>query len=666
MSAVVAVPEPLSSEADRKPRAARWPADSRSRRSLAVDLGIAGKIALWTIALGTFVAVVISVFMYRASVDALVQREQATLDHSVDAATTRLVARMEITRRDAVFLSRLPSVMALARPADATGDRNTPRDQLAQVFTAMLLARPDYNAIRYIGIADGGREVVRVDRSNGGSIQRPPDRALQATDETPYFLGTVALPLGAVYVSPADLNREFGIIETPLRPVIRIATPVHDPSSGQVAGMVVVDANATYLFDLIAQVLGRETEFALTNQDGDYLIGPNPIRNYGFDLGQRYFIQDDIPELARFFDGQSGAFAGFVDWQGEEVLTAVRRFVYNPREPGRYMVLAAFVPAAEALRNISSERGRIALLAFAVIAIAAVFAVVLARRIVGPLRAMTGAASRIASGEHDLDIQALTRRSDETGALARGFEAMMREIGERERRLMVQAAELTRSNQDLGQFAYIASHDLQEPLRMVASYLELLERRYAGSLDDDAREFIAYAVDGAGRMKRLINDLLDYSRAGNAPVRAQSVDAGEVVASILRTLSIPIAESHGHVTVEPLPTITADGEQLGRVFQNLVENALKYRSRAAPRIRIVAEPIDNCWKFSVRDNGVGVDPRFADKVFEIFKRLHGRDKYPGTGIGLAICKLVVERHGGRIWVEPRPNGGSIFSFTIPR
>jgi light-regulated signal transduction histidine kinase (bacteriophytochrome) len=201
---------------------------------------------------------------------------------------------------------------------------------------------------------------------------------------------------------------------------------------------------------------------------------------------------------------------------------------------------------------------------------------------------------------------------------------------------------------------------------MVASYLQLLERRYAGSLDDDAREFIGYAVDGAGRMKRLINDLLDYSRAGNVPLRAQSVDAGEIVGTILKTLSIPIAEAHAQVTVEPLPTVTADGEQLGRVFQNLVANALKYRSRAAPRIRIVAEPIDGYWKFSVGDNGIGIDPRFADKVFEIFKRLHGRDKYPGTGIGLAICRLVVDRHGGRIWVEPRPNGGSIFNFTIPR
>ncbi|MEX2319120.1 MAG: ATP-binding protein [Bauldia sp.] len=633
---------------------------------MAVDLGIAGKIALWTIALGTFVAIVISVFMYRASVDALVQREQATLGHSVDAATTRLVARMEITRRDAVFMSRLPSVIALARPADATGDRNTPRDQLAQVFTAMLLARPDYNAIRYIGIADGGGEIVRVDRSDGGSIQRAPDRALQATDETPYFRGTAALPVGAVYVSPADLNREFGIIETPLRPVIRIATPVYDPPSGRVAGMIVVNANATYLFDLIAQVLGRETEFALANQDGDYLIGPNPMRNYGFDLGQRYFIQDDLPEMARFFDGQSGAFAGFVDWRGEEVMAAVRRIVYNPREPGRYMVLAAFVPAAEALRNISSERGRVALLAIVVIAIAAVFAVVLARRIVGPLREMTGAASRIAKGEHDLDIHALTLRIDETGALARAFEAMMREIGERESRLMVQAAELTRSNQDLAQFAYLASHDLQEPLRMVASYLELLERRFADSLDDEAREFIGYAVDGATRMKRLINDLLDYSRAGNASLRTAEVDTGELVGTVLRTLSIPIGEVHGQVTVEPMPAIAADGEQLGRVFQNLVENALKYRSRAAPRIRIAAEALDGFWKFSVRDNGIGVDPRFADKVFEIFKRLHGRDKYPGTGIGLAICKLIVDRHGGRIWVEPRPNGGSVFSFTIPR
>ena len=200
---------------------------------------------------------------------------------------------------------------------------------------------------------------------------------------------------------------------------------------------------------------------------------------------------------------------------------------------------------------------------------------------------------------------------------------------------------------------------------MVGSYLELLSRRYEGKLDNEAQEFIGFAVDGATRMKHLINDLLGYSRAGSNPLKLETVDIGEVLGPVLNTLALHIAETHADVEVGPMPKLTGDALQLGRVFQNLVENALKYRSAAPPRIRIAAEPASVGWRFSVTDNGIGIDPRFREQIFEIFKRLHGREHYSGTGIGLAVTKLVVERHGGRIWVEPAEGGGSIFLFTLP-
>ena len=227
-------------------------------------------------------------------------------------------------------------------------------------------------------------------------------------------------------------------------------------------------------------------------------------------------------------------------------------------------------------------------------------------------------------------------------------------------------AELARSNAELAQFAYVASHDLQEPLRMVASYLELISRRYQDKLDDEAKEFIAFAVDGATRMKRLIHDLLAYSRAGSSPLNIELTDTGDVVRSVLATLALAIDETRAIVEVGPLPRLRVDPLQLGRLFQNLIENAVKYRSADAPVIHVSATRTAGFWRFAVVDNGIGVDPRFRDKVFEIFKRLHSRDKYSGTGIGLAVSKLVVERHGGRIWVESGPDGvGSTFCFTIP-
>ena len=200
---------------------------------------------------------------------------------------------------------------------------------------------------------------------------------------------------------------------------------------------------------------------------------------------------------------------------------------------------------------------------------------------------------------------------------------------------------------------------------MVVSYLQLLERRYGGRLDGDADEFVHYAVDGAQRMQALINDLLAYSRAGNGHTEWKPTDCGAVVARALANLRASVEETGARVIVSDMPTVDGDTAQLTQVFQNLVGNALKFRGQAAPEIHIAAERADGDWLFSVRDNGIGVEPRHAERIFMIFKRLHGHTEYPGTGIGLSICKKVVERHGGRIWVESEPGKGATFRFTLP-
>ena len=225
-------------------------------------------------------------------------------------------------------------------------------------------------------------------------------------------------------------------------------------------------------------------------------------------------------------------------------------------------------------------------------------------------------------------------------------------------------AELGRSNADLQQFAYVASHDLQEPLRMVSSYTQLLARRYKGKLDTDADEFIAFAVDGATRMQRLIQDLLAYSRVstGGHQFKPTSVDAA--LGYALDNLRHAMKESGAVVTHDPLPTVIGDEKQLAQLFQNLLSNAVKFRGHEPPRIHVSAKRTDVEWLFSVRDNGIGLDAQYADRIFVIFQRLHNRQEYPGTGIGLAICKKIVERHGGRIWVESEPGKGATFYFTI--
>ena len=248
------------------------------------------------------------------------------------------------------------------------------------------------------------------------------------------------------------------------------------------------------------------------------------------------------------------------------------------------------------------------------------------------------------------------------------YTVILRDVSERkcaEAMLERQAEELRRSNSELEQFAYVASHDLQEPLRMVASYCQLLSKRYGDVLDADARDFIRYAVDGADRMQVLVNDLLAYSRVGSKEAEITPIACEHVVDQACRNLNKPIEESDTTIICDPLPVIDGDPGQLVQLFQNLIGNAIKYRSEEPPEIRISARVKNEAWEFAISDNGIGVEPEYFERIFIIFQRLHNRAAYSGTGIGLAVCKKIVERHGGRIWVESTPGQGSSFQFTFP-
>ena len=244
-------------------------------------------------------------------------------------------------------------------------------------------------------------------------------------------------------------------------------------------------------------------------------------------------------------------------------------------------------------------------------------------------------------------------------------EALRRANDELELRVQGRTEALRQSNAELEQFAYAASHDLQEPLRTVGSYVQLLARRYQGRLDRDADDFIAYAVEGVVRMKGLIEDLLGYSRVTTRGEPMRVTDCEEVLTRALANLRTAIEETGAEVTHDPLPQVFADPSQLMRVFQNVIGNAIKFHGEDAPRVHVGSERCDGDWLLSFRDNGIGIDAKYGDCVFAIFQRLNARDRYPGSGIGLTICKRVVERHGGRIWFESQPGRGSTFYVSLP-
>ena len=314
------------------------------------------------------------------------------------------------------------------------------------------------------------------------------------------------------------------------------------------------------------------------------------------------------------------------------------------------------IAAADAQKSASESTRLVVIASILGICLSLLVAVLVTLNISPPLRRLTVTADRIAAGE--LIEPTPSHRRDEIGSLSRAVTKMVRTLNQ-------QAGDLKRSNGDLEQFAYIASHDLQEPLRMVSGFTGLLQRRYAGKLDADADEFIGFAIGGVNRMQELINDLLSYSRVGREDVSAKPVDMQVVVDQALANLQTAIEERSALVSRGPLPTVLANQGMLVRVFQNLIGNALKFCKAERPIVRIAAEHHGTEWVFSVADNGIGIDAQYRDRIFLIFQRLHQQGEYAGTGIGLAVVKRIVERNGGRIWLESEPGKGTTFFFTLP-
>jgi signal transduction histidine kinase len=328
-------------------------------------------------------------------------------------------------------------------------------------------------------------------------------------------------------------------------------------------------------------------------------------------------------------------------------------------------------------RNRLADAATFLSLAFALIAVLVIAALItttimLRRTVTLPIGALARRVRRVAQGDFDRKLR--SRGPRDIGALAADIDSMRQRIlqelsasQDAHAQLDEQARELERSNAELEQFAYVASHDLQEPLRKVASFCQLLEQRYKGQLDERADQYITFAVDGAKRMQQLINDLLAFSRVGRNAGELQPIDLDDVLASAIVNLQAAIEESGAQVEFDPLPTVNGEASLLALVFQNLIGNAIKFHGDDPPHVRIDVAREDGRWLFTCSDNGIGIAPDYAERVFVIFQRLHPKDEYAGTGIGLAMCRKIVEYHGGRIWLdtEVNPRSGTIFRFTLP-
>lgn len=468
--------------------------------------------------------------------------------------------------------------------------------------------------------------------------------------------------VGAKIFEQARLSNgsSFDLLVAPSlqRPVLQFGTAIHGPR-GEFAGVAGVVLEPNHIFAALARAgAGVAADIYLVDERGRAIAHRDPRL-----AGSFSDLSTAPPVAALLADrGASGA-VKYTAARGEELAAYAR-------VPAMGWGVIVERPASDALAVARSGREVSFLIHFSVMVLVAIGGAIAAGALARPLEALAHEAGKLGAGA---PVAALPQSHiPEIARLSAAFEDLQRRLAartaERERAevaLRHHAQELARSNAELEEFAYVASHDLQEPLRIIKSYLQLLAKRYAGKLDRDADQFIAYAVDGAARLQQLINDLLAYSRVGTTGAAFSETNCEAILEDALGDLKMAIEESAAVVTHDRLPTVVGDGSQLRQVFQNLIANAIKFRNAAHPRVHVAAERQADGWVFSVRDNGIGVAPEFADRIFMIFQRLHARNDYPGTGVGLAICKKIVERHGGRIWVESQSGQGATFRFIIP-
>ncbi len=399
---------------------------------------------------------------------------------------------------------------------------------------------------------------------------------------------------------------------------------------------------------------------------------------------ERYAALEGVSELRPQVEGVIGAARRWQQEYGEPTRELVRRAPLTARSDASVRagkerfdafrssvdrLQSLLIPAREDARDRLDRNADIVLfwvLGTGIVVLLSVAAVafVLRGTLVNPLQRLAAGVRTVARGDFERPVAGSGAR--EVVDLGEDVETMRARIVAELAALRDAESDLRRSNAELEQFAYVASHDLQEPLRKVASFCQLLQQRYGGQLDDRADQYIGFAVDGARRMQDLINDLLAFSRVGRMENPHTEVDCDALVARVRVDLARAIEESDAVIETGPLPTVRGDAGLLRLVFQNLFANAIKFRAEAAPVVEIDVEREDSFWRFRVSDNGIGIDPEYEERIFVLFQRLHPRTQYEGTGIGLAMCRKIVEYHGGRMWLDTGHTGaGSTFYFTLP-
>jgi PAS domain S-box-containing protein len=766
--------------------------------------GISLKISALSTVLVLVTATVIGLKVTGDGQQAVILKEAENLQAQLEFRSERLASAITNLRQDVQFFASLPVLLELVRLPRNTDDTsvNTKeqqqlRDQLAMLFAARLQTRNDYFQMRYI--ARDGMEQVRVERNHDGQVVRTADSQLQDKGKRGYFIDSIGLQAGQVYLSRINLNREHGRVDVPHVRTLRAAVPVY-VDSAEPAGIVIINMDFGSVLDAASRQAAADDVVMIVNEAGDFLTHNDPSLTFGFDLGIRHRLASSYPEIAeRFYDqGQKSTQAADDLLIADNIVHYTRAYI-DPTRSERYLGFIQLTPYTSLVAEAANLTRRNLPFLVALIVIGSLAALLFSRLLTRRLQQISTVAQRVAAGETNVTLPSGSQ--DEIGVLSAALQSMLDQIGQREarlqarearlqtilqtvvngvitidekgiiesinyaatgmfgydrdellganvkilmsdehaskhdgylqnylhsgekhiigkqrevsgrrkdgsvfpmyvavneawlgdkhlfvgvvqditerveheRRLRKYAERLEASNRELQDFAYIASHDLQEPLRKIQAFSDRLMVKEYDNLSERGQDYLQRVSNAAARMQALIESLLSLSRIGTRGGEFVTVDLNKVARDAVSDLQARIKDSAASVDIEQLPVVQADPVQMRQLLQNLIGNALKFIDPARqPHIRVyptdetAAADIDGAAvNIVVEDNGIGFDAKYAQRVFEPFERLHARQEYEGTGMGLSICRKIVERHGGVLTASSTPGEGSRFLISIP-
>ncbi len=584
----------------------------------------------------------------------------------------RIENKMADEKAELIILREVPPVRGIIRAEDNGGiDKQTGvriaywYTRTEEIFAAFLNSKQvQYNQLCYLN--EQGSELAKVTMVEG-TVKVTPRDQLRKKTEYPYVAEAIRLREGEVYFSNVRLNRADGKIMSPHLASMQIATPVYDERNNA-RGLIVMSLSTRWLFSNI-DTAAPDAKKYLINQDGYFLVHPDQTKEFGFDLGFKYTLNNEYPMISE----EMLATESDISYHGEfKHIWGFQKIFFDPGNRKRFWSLVYEIPEAIALRDVYKIQKRMVLVGLVIIFFSIGFILWISlREIISPLTRLIKNAKRMEAG--DLSV----RLPEDKGAvefiilhqtLNSFVEKQQKAIDNFEKELALRTRKLEASNRELQQFSYIASHDLQEPLRKITAFGDRLVAHAGETLDEKSKDYLKRMQSAASRMKQLIEDLLNYSRVSTQPNPFEIVSFEKLIEETTAILEHRIAETGGQIEIEgKLPAVHGDRSQLQQLIQNLLANALKYHQPdLPPKIVISGRTLaGSLTEIKITDNGIGFNEKYLDRIFVPFQRLHTRDEYEGTGIGLAISQKIVQRHRGTITAKSRPGIGSTFIITLP-